>query len=118
MKKIKPILISLLFIALVIAINACKDCDGDNPRARIVNNGTKEISVQIKTSGGNTENVNNIQPDVISEYRSFAPGITTFTIVVGKDNYVTIIQLDECFEYNIEIDKNNVISTTSRDRND
>ncbi len=118
MKKIKSMLALVTIVVMIFATSGCKDCDGDSPRARIINNGTKVISVQIKTSGGNTENINNIQPSTISEYRSFAAGSTTFTISIGNEVVETIIQMDNCFEYDITIDKNNVIVTSPRDRNE
>jgi metal-dependent amidase/aminoacylase/carboxypeptidase family protein len=118
MRKIKSTLKLILFISLIFTINACKNCDGENPRCRIINNGTKVISVQIKTSGGNTENINNVQAGVTSEYRSFAAGNTTFTISVGNDIAQTIIQMSNCYQYDIAIDKNNIITTTPTDRNE
>jgi hypothetical protein len=76
------------------------------------------ISVQIKTSGGNTENINNIQAGIISDYRSFAAGITTFTISVGSEVFQTSVQMNNCYEYDIAIDKDNIITTNARDRNE
>jgi len=117
-KKNKSILFLISLIALLFTINACKDCDGESPRARIFNNGTKVISVQIKTSGGNTENINNVQAGVFSEYRSFSAGFTIFTIAVEHDIVETFIQMNDCYEYNITIDKDNIITTIPRNRNE
>lgn len=108
----------LVIMALSLTISGCKKCKNEDPRARIINNGTKAVSVQIKTSGGNTENINNINPGSSSEYRSFAEGLTTFTISVDKINYVKDVVMDECFEYDIAIDANNNITSTPMDRND
>ncbi len=118
MKKMKSLAVITTIAILLMVINGCKDCNDENPRARVINNGTKEISVQIKTSGGNTENINNIPKGTSSEYRSFARGYTVFTISVGNDSYETAFQMNECFEYDISIDANNQITTMPRDRND
>ena len=65
-------------IALVglfaITMNGCKKCKDEDPRARIINNGTQKASVQIKTSGGNTVNINNVDPSTSSAYSSYASG--------------------------------------------
>lgn len=99
-------------------LNSCKECDGENPRARVINNGTKEVSVQIKTSEGNTENLNNVVAGKTSDYRSYSAGKITFTISVDKVDYVQEVSMSSCYEYDIKIDSNNNITTTSTDRND
>ncbi len=115
MKRI-PFLAALL--ALSAALSSCDKCDGEDPRARIINNGTVEASVQIKTSGGNTENLNNVAAGTTSEYRGYGAGLVTFTLTVDKAEYVESVSLSECYEYDIAIDANNDITTISRDRNE
>jgi hypothetical protein len=110
------ILLSSFLLAL--SFQSCKKCKNENPRARVINNGLKDVSVQIKTSGGNTENINNVPVGTSSDFRSYAPGSVTFTIVVDKTNYVETVNMEECFEYNIAIDSNNNIVSTPTDRND
>jgi len=100
-----------------ISMSSCKDCNNQDPRARIINNGTQKASVQIKTSGGNTVNINNVDPGNSSTYSSYAAGEITFTIVVSNVNYVKVVQLVNCFDYDIAIDNNNVITTVAIDRN-
>ena len=53
MKKVR-ILFSILLIGIIsmFGFNSCKKCKGEDPSARIINNGTEKASVQIKTSGG------------------------------------------------------------------
>lgn len=115
MKRI-PFLSALLFVA--VALSSCDKCDGENPRARIINNGTKEASVQIKTSGGNTENLNNVPAGMSSDFRNYSAGLITFTVSVNKVDYVEEVRMSECHEYNIAINPDNTITTTSIDRND
>jgi hypothetical protein len=115
MKKYAIILIAVL---LSFSVISCKKCRKEDPRARILNNGNKVVSVQIKTSGGNTENINNVQPGAISDYRSYAAGLVTFTISVDKVNYVTSVEMQQCYEYDIAIDANNQLTSTPRDRNE
>ena len=118
MKKILFILIITSLGFTTFSLSSCKNCDGEKPRARIINNGKDEVSVQIKTSGGNTENLNNVPTGSTSAYRSYAAGKITFTISVDKTDYVKDVDMSTCFEYDIKIDSNNNITTSSTDRND
>ena len=88
----------------------------------MVNNGSEEISVQIMTSGGNTENINNIAPGETSDFSYYAPGDVQFTIVVGEGNnsteYIQTVLMEECYEYDIVLDANNNITSVPTDRNE
>lgn len=115
MRKLNYLLcLSLFFITL----NGCKNCKNEDPRARVINNGTEKASVQIKTSGGNTVNINNVDPGTASAYSSYAPGEVTFTITVKSVDYVKVFNMSQCYDYDIAIDPNNVITSTPKDRND
>src|SRR3954453_7880833 len=83
----------LVVFLMVGTLSSCKKCKGEQPRARITNNGTKVASVQIKTTDGNTENINNVAPGTSSDYKSYAAGEITFTITVDKVNYVKAVIL-------------------------
>lgn len=115
----KNLYILLSVILFTVAITSCSKCRNEDPRARIINNGTDKTSVQIKTSGGNTENINNIEVGTTSDYRSYAPGDVMFTVSVGNNSpFVQTVVMDECFEYDIVIGPNNTILSTPRDRNE
>ena len=118
MKTIKFILFIILIGLFAFSMSACKKCKNEYPRARLVNNGTKMVSVQIKTSGGNTENINNIGPGTTSEYRHYAPGLITYTVSVEQSTFVYNVEMSECYEYDIAIDGNNLITSVPTDRND
>ncbi|MDZ4203400.1 MAG: hypothetical protein U1C46_01160 [Bacteroidales bacterium] len=117
MKTLKISLIILLSTLVFTGLYSCKKCKNEDPSARIINNGTENASVQIKTSGGNTVNINNVAPGTSSPYASYASGIVTFTITVANNNYVETVQMVECFNYDISIDSKNNITTTAIDRN-
>jgi hypothetical protein len=116
-KYTAPLLGMLVMFVLATGLSSCKKCKGEDPRARVTNNGTKVASVQIKTSNGNTENINNVAAGTSSEYKTYAAGEVTFTITVDKINYVKVVSMAQCYEYNIAIDANNNITTTPTDRN-
>lgn len=100
------------------SLSSCSKCKNEDPSARIINNGTEKASVQIKTSGGSTTNINNVDPGTSSDYASYAAGSVTFTITVSSNDYVETVQMEDCFNYDIAIDANNTITTTAVDRND
>jgi hypothetical protein len=98
---------------------ACSEsCDNEDPRARIINNGTAKASVQIWTTGGNTENINNIEPGYSSgTWRSFAPGLTNFTVAIqGENDTVITVDMLKCYEYSIDINGQNQVVSTAVER--
>jgi hypothetical protein len=117
MKITKFFLMVLIAGLFSITLSGCKKCKGEDPTARIINNGTQKASVQIKTSGGSTVNINNVDPGTSSPYSSYAAGQVTFTIKVNTVDYVKTVDLSNCYEYDIAIDANNNITSTPIDRN-
>lgn len=87
----------------------------------MVNNGTQSVSVHIETSGGNTININNIDPNQASGYESFAAGSVSYTISVGNgtatQNYYSTVSMDQCYRYDITLNSNNSITTVATDLN-
>lgn len=112
MKKFLYFTLFTAFLAAFVSTGCNKDCDGENPRARIINNGTAKADVQVQTTGGNTININNVLPSTSSSYSGFAAGTSTFTINVGKETKVTTLSMETCFDYDINIDTANNIITT------
>lgn len=108
----------LILIASSAFFVSCKKCKNEDPSARIINNGNIKCSVQIMTSGGNTVNVNNIQPGETSSYASYAPGLVTFTVSVGSNNYVETVEMYQCFNYDIVLDANNNVTAIAYDLNE
>jgi hypothetical protein len=114
MKAVKFLLMVVFAGLFAITMNSCKKkCSGEDPGARIINNGTDKASVQIKTSGGNTVNINNVDPGTTSAYASYAAGQVTFTITVQNSNYVKTVSLLQCYNYDIAIDAGNNITATA-----
>jgi len=118
MKYSKFLLTFIIVGLLVTTMNSCKKCKNENPRAKITNNGTQKASVQIKTSGGNTVNINNVDPGTSSPYSNYAPGLVTFTISIQSMDYVKTVEMLNCYEYDVAIDANNNITSTPVDRNE
>jgi hypothetical protein len=66
--------IFLLSTGLVVSLFACSTDPEDPPRFRIRNDRSTKASVQIKTSGGNTININDVQPGQMTGYQDAAAG--------------------------------------------
>lgn len=112
------VLISLIVIALSISFTGCSGCDGENPTVMLVNNGTGKADIQIKTSGGNTENINNVLVGTQSERRSFAEGDVEFTINIQgvNDPVVYNLRISTCRDYTVTINSDNSVSSSFNDR--
>ena len=112
---LSPFFKGIFFVMILItAFSSCsKKCKDENPRARINNQGTDKADVQIKTSGGNTENINNIYTGQVSPWVSYAPGQLEFTInVSGSTDTVVLVTMSSCWEYDINIDTADRVYTT------
>ncbi|WP_143569789.1 hypothetical protein [Tenacibaculum agarivorans] len=105
-------LISTLFLSLLLlSLYNCSECNNENPRARVTNLSSNEVSVQIKTSGGNTENISNIETGKSSEFRSYSPGDVNFIITSkNKLEFEAETEVDFCTDYEIIIEENNSIT--------
>lgn len=108
-------LILALFFSLFLA--GC-GCDGEDPSVILTNNGTGKADIQIKTSGGNTENINNVMPGTSSEKRYFKPGSIEFTINIQgvQDPVVYVLQAASCQDYIVTINPDNSVSSSGKER--
>lgn len=93
-------------------------CDNENPSVVLVNNGTAKADIQIKTSGGNTENINNVMPGTSSERRSFKPGDIEFTINIQgvNDPVVYVLRASTCYDYTVTVNPDNTVSSSGKER--
>lgn len=81
MKKLIPIILSLIF---VIAIISCSD--ETDPQFRIHNERADKANVQLQTSGGNTVNINDVGAGQSTAYQTVAVGIITATAVIQNES--------------------------------
>ena len=106
----------ILFIVTIAILGCSDDCENENPTVVLVNNAITKADIQVKTSGGNTENINNIQSGETSERRSFDPGIIQFTISIQglNDPLEYEFTTNYCTAYTITINENNTISHSGK----
>lgn len=110
----KKNIILILFILPVVFFSCSDTCEGENPTVQLFNNGTGKADIQIKTSGGNTENINNIESGTYTEKRSFNPGEIEFTITIQgvDDPIVYYLNVSFCTENLVTIDEDNTVTST------
>ena len=113
MKKI-AFIISLCFSLFLLGCG----CDGEDPSVVLTNNGTGKADIQIKTSGGNTENINNIMPGTSSERRTFKSGDIEFTINIQgvADPVVYVLSASTCYDYTVTIKSDNTVTASGEER--
>ncbi len=113
MKKLAIVIQLTTLLSFIVFSIGCSDgCENQNPTVKLVNNGTGKADIQIKTSNGNTENINNIEPGTSSEKRSFAPGKIEFTISIQgvQDPIEYSITTLFCNDYTVAINEDNSVS--------
>jgi len=104
MEKMKKLLVSVISLIFLFTIVSCSD--EENPKFRIFNEGTTKANIQVQTSGGNTININDVEPGEKTAYQSAAEGnivvkagiqnetiSPTITFFAAKDIRYTIIIL-------------------------
>lgn len=109
---------SLLVFTIVFTLLGCSSCDGENPSVKLINNGTGKADIQIKTSGGNTENINNILVGNVSKKRTFDKGDIELTINIQGVNEPIEYKLKilDCRDYIVKINSDNTVSGSSTER--
>ena len=110
-------ILAAIALSFILFFAGCDNgCDKENPSVVLINNGTEKADIQIKTSGGNTENVNNIQPGASSEKRTFAPGEIEFTVTIQgvQDPVEYLLLADYCNAYTVTINEDNTVTGSGR----
>lgn len=111
MKMLKSFLTFLFFTSFLLFTN-CSECDNENPRARITNMGTDDVSILINTPSGDTENIENLESGKSSKFKSYAIGDITYTIATGNNQEaVETLSIDFCMDYEVIVNEDNSITT-------
>ena len=94
-------LLLLIVAGMIMSLQGCSD---DPPQFRVRNDRPSKANVQVKTSGGNTININDVEPGTATPYQGAAEGIIEATATIqnetvspstsfraGNDNSYTIV---------------------------
>lgn len=108
---------SILAVSFLLLLTGC-GCDGEDPSVVLRNNGTAKADIQIKTSGGNTENINNVMPGTSSARRNFSPGNIEFTVSIQgvQAPVVYVLQAGSCYDYIVTINPDNTVTSSGKER--
>jgi len=79
----KHILIVIISVACIVLLNTC--ADEADPQFRITNERSNKVNVQIQTTGGNTININDVQPGQTTAYQSAPEGDIVVTAVIQNE---------------------------------
>jgi hypothetical protein len=74
-------LFSLIAILLLLGFVSCSS-DPKPPQFRVKNDRDTNASLQVKTSEGNTININNVAPGTTSAYQGVAAGLVDITVSI------------------------------------
>ena len=115
MKKLSVLIFAIASLSL---ISIGCGCDGENPSVILTNNGTGKADIQVKTSGGNTININNIQPGTSSSSETFAPGDIEFTIAIQgvADPVLYTLHSTSCYDYVVTVNPDNSVTSSGNER--
>jgi hypothetical protein len=95
--------------------NTQDPCSGQDPQARITNNGTVAVTLQIATLEGVVlHTVQDLAPGNASSYLMFAEGDTIFSIeknTTGINDEKVVYAMGECMSFDIEVDTDNLLTT-------
>ena len=111
------LLMLIITLSIGLLLVGC-GCDGEDPSVILRNNGTGKADIQVKTSNGNTENINNVMPGTTSERRTFKAGDIEFTINIQgvNDPVVYVLQAGTCYDYTVTINPDNSVTSSGNER--
>jgi catabolite regulation protein CreA len=87
--------IALLFLIVTVCwLILCDNSPAREPEFRVHNENSGKANVQIKTTGGNTININDIDSGYVSGYQSAAQGLINVTSNVQGDTTTATLSFD------------------------
>jgi len=75
-------IVKILSVTLLVLFISCSTDPETPPKFRVSNERTENVSLQVKTSGGNTININNVTSGQVTEYSEVAQGTVQVTLTV------------------------------------
>lgn len=88
-------------------------CVDQDPQARITNNGTISITLQIATLDGTIlHTVQDLAPGNTSSYLTFAPSDIIFNVIkntTGVTDDKVVFTMGQCMSFDMEVDSSNAL---------
>lgn len=92
-------------------------CSGQDPQARLTNNGTVSVTLQIATTDGTVlHTVQSLAPGNTSSYLSFAEGDIIFSVeknTTGLGDEKVVYDMNQCMSFDIEVDTDNYLTSAT-----
>lgn len=87
-------------------------CSGQSPKARITNNGTVNVNLEIFNEAGSLIGHDyGVTPGQTSDWSTFATGVTTFVVSNVNSDKIIVIDMDTCMAYDMVIGTNNQLTS-------
>lgn len=87
-------------------------CHSQDPKARVTNNGTLDVSFQIyNESGVLVGHEHDVEPGETSNWKTFASGEITFVVSNSNSDKVIVLDMDTCMAYDMVIGTNNQLDS-------
>jgi len=82
--------------------------NNQDPKARIVNNGTVNVDLEIYDADGNIVGRKyGVGPGEHSDWMEFSCGETTFLVSTGSSDKLVVLDMGTCMIYDMEVGSNN-----------
>lgn len=81
----RRLLLVLVGVSMVWGLFGCSTDPENPPKFRVRNDRGTDASLQVKTSGGSTININNVKPGTTSAYQDIAAGQTDITVTIQSE---------------------------------
>ena len=94
------------------AVATQSSCNDEDPKARITNNGTVEVNLEVYDVDGNLlASEYNIEPGHHSDWSDFSAGEITFLVNNGSSDKIIVCNMGTCMTFIMEVDANNQLTT-------
>ncbi|MBT8393757.1 MAG: hypothetical protein HKO81_04835 [Flavobacteriaceae bacterium] len=97
------------------SVAADAQCNNQDPKARIINNGSLEVNLEIFDASGNIiASEYNVEPGDHTDWIDFSCGEISFLVNNGISDKLVVIEMGTCMMYDMEIGNNNqLVSDTA-----
>jgi len=118
--SVEPIETTLLEDSLLLEDSTTPEtqdpCSNQDPQARITNNGTIAITLEIATIDGTIlHTVQDLGPGNVSGYLTFSPGDIVFNVsknTTGISDEKVMYTMNQCMSYDIEVAPDNNLTSS------
>ncbi len=90
------------------AVSTDSSCNDQDPKARITNNGTVDVDLEIYDIDGNLiAHEYNLEPGHHSDWKDFSSGEVSFLVSISNSDKLVVVEMGTCMMFDMEIGTNN-----------